>query len=299
MNGIFGIPYFLKTDVWVVAHKGKVIPLLPHKNYKVIQLWHSSGGIKGVAHRKEDFDMFDAWCVSSEYAKKRHTELWNAPQEKIYVTGSARTDLLNNYLKTKKETLLAEIKVDSRKKIVLLAPTFDSGIFPWENKYEEFEKLCKFCRENDLSLILRLHPYANVNRDRIRKIVSKFENVYWLDMSNEPEEMKLLTIADILITDWSSIHAEYTLTKRPIIYLEVDKKYFTEERGKPLLPPEYRTGEIVRDTSELYKALKVVLAKGNRYKKQQEELSKKIFGVKNEKSSERAVCVIEEILNGK
>lgn len=293
---LLGLPWYLKTDVWLRVQTGiGIFSLLPHKNYKVIQLKHGVGP-KGTMPSQHDFEMHDAWCVSSQFIKKRHVELWNAPPEKLYATGFARMDLLLKYLKMPKEKLLKELGIKNGRKIILHAPTFDVGLWPWGNPYEEFEKFCKFCKEKNLILILRLHPFAKINKRKLKKIIKKYDNVYWLDMSKEPDTMKLLAITDILITDWSSIYTDFFLTKRPIIFLEVNKEYFTKIRGKPEVPPEYRAGEIVHNSEEFYEALEFVLKHGNRFEKEQEKLLKIIHGDVDGKASERVVKLIEELL---
>ena len=116
-------------------------------------------------------------------------------------------------------------------------------------------------------------------------------------MLKEPDTMKLLAITDILVTDWSSIYADFFLTKRPIIYLEANREYFIAFRGKPEVPPEFRAGEITHNTEEFYDALELVLKKGNRFEEEQEKLLKIIHGTVDGKSSERVVEVIEKLLN--
>jgi len=293
---LLGIPYFLKTDVWIRTHTGfGGLALMPHKNYKVIQLWHGIGP-KAISFSKKDYDIYDAWCVASKFSKQRHIELWNAPPEKLYVTGFARMDALYNYLKMPKGKLLDEIGINKKEKIILHAPTFDVGLWPWGKEYEEFERLCRFLKEKKLILILRLHPYAKIKKRKLKRIISKYKNVYWFDMSKEPDTMKLLAITDILITDWSSIYTEYFLTKKPIIFLEVNKKYFTEMRGKPEIPPEYRAGEIICNKDEFYEALKLVLKKGNRYEHDQDTLLRIIHGNVDGKASKRVIDVINNLI---
>ena len=297
MDSIVGIPKFLRADAWVIAHKGlRDIPCLPHNDYKILQLWHGIGP-KGVVFTQEDYKKY-YFCLASEFSKQRHMKLWNAPPDRLYPTGFARMDRLYRYLRMHKKNLLNDvgIKVKDGKKIILYAPTYDTGLWPWGDPYGEFERLCKFCKENNLILILRLHPYAKVNRNKLRRIVKRYDNVYWLDMSEEPDTMKLLAIADILITDWSSIYTDYFLTKRPIIYLEVSPEFFTQKRGKPEIPPEYRAGEIVHNNEEFYKALEFVLEHGNRFAEEQEKLLKIIHGNVDGKASERVIRVIEDLL---
>ncbi len=290
-----GAYYLLNTDL-LITNDSCLIFLFPHKDFKAVQVKHGVGP-KGSDVPKSEFEMFDAWCVPSEYIKQRHIKLWDAPPEKLYVTGFARMDYLYDYLKMPKEKLLEEIGIKNGRKIILYAPTFDIGLWPWGDAYEEFEKLCKFCKENNLILILRLHPLAKVKKRKIKKIIKKYDNVCWLDMPKEPDTMKLLAITDILITDWSSIYTDYFLTKRPIIYIEINKDFFTRERGKPEVPPEYRAGEIVRNNEEFYEALKLVLKEGNRHKDKQEELLRIIHGNVDGKSTERVIEVIEKLTN--
>ncbi|GAG41638.1 unnamed protein product, partial [marine sediment metagenome] len=105
MNGLLGLPYFLKTDVWIVAHSGLGnIPLLSKKNYKIVQTWHGIGP-KGL-NLNNLYEKYDAWCVTSDFSKQRHIELWNAPPKKIYITGFAEMDRLYRYLKHSKKELL-------------------------------------------------------------------------------------------------------------------------------------------------------------------------------------------------
>jgi len=117
-----------------------------------VQLWHGIGP-KGGIFPKKDIETYDAWCVASEYIRKRYIELKHMPPGKLFVTGFARMDTLYEYLKVPRGALLDEIGIKDGKKIILYAPTFDVGLWPWGDTYKEFEKLCKFCKENNLILI--------------------------------------------------------------------------------------------------------------------------------------------------
>ena len=88
----------------------------------------------------------------------------------------------------------------------------------------------------------------------------------------------------------------FSLTKRTVIYLELDKEYFTKTSGEPEVLPEYRIGEIVFNNDEFYEALNIVLEKGNRYEKEQEKVLVKMQGNVDGKSSARVVNVIEEAI---
>lgn len=142
-----GISTFLRTDIWLVAHLGvRDIPSIPHRNYKMIQLWHAVGS-KAVGVVKRHFEKYDIWCVSSDFIKQRCIDLRGAPHERLYVSGFARIDTLLNYLRRPRKELLRTIGIENGKKIVLYTPTYEVGIWPYENAYEEFERLCNFCKK--------------------------------------------------------------------------------------------------------------------------------------------------------
>ena len=308
-NGILGIPYFYKADVWITGRTGGInIPALPHKKYITIQLFHGIG-VKPKHRKKNYYAPYDVWCLPSTYSKKRQIELYNAPSHKIQVTGFPRIDSLVKYLDYPKEKILNELKIKKNKKIIFYAPTWGigsqymgDGLWPWGDEIKQFENVCEFCQENDLTLILRLHPYASIKRDEskiktLKSIMKRYENIYWLDMKDEPQTTKLLAITDILITDWSSIFTDFYLTERPIIFLEDEEsKKLIQKQKKSEIPLNFRAGEIVNSESEFYDTLEFILTKGNRYKDEQRVLFKKIHGEADGKASERVVKVIEDLL---
>lgn len=283
----------LNTNVLVTSDTA-FQSLFFHKKPKVIQLWH---GVcpKGLTLPEYDFDV---WCMSSEYIKQRYIKLYGLSPEKLHVTGYAGLDTLFKYLQN--DSIRDEFckKYSIRGKIILYAPTWDCGLWGWGDQYNQFERMCLFCRKNDITLILRLHPLVKISKRKLRKIVDKYE-VLWLNMDKEPDTMKLLAVSDILITDWSSISTDFLLTKRPVIFLEVNKEYFTKTRGEPEVLPEYRSGEIVLDAEQFYDALETVLSKGNRFEKKQKEFLKLLHGNVDGKASERVLTVIEELIKDK
>ena len=286
-----GIKYILNTDV-IVTNDSFLSILFPYKP-KMIQLWHGEGP-KGITPSYEECDV---WCVPSEFIKDRHIKLWKAPAKKLKICGSPRLDMLNNYLRQPKEKLLKELNIKNGRKIILYAPTFDVGLWPWGDQYKGFEELCEFCKENNLILILRLHPLAKVNKMRIKRILKRYNNVYWLDMPIEPNTMKLLAVADILITDWSSIYTDFFLTQRPIAYMEIEPDYYLKDRGKSQVPPEFRAGEISKSSKEFFKGLRSILKKGNCHSEEQKRLFKIIYGNIDGKASERVASIIRQIVN--
>jgi len=201
-------------------------------------------------------------------------------------------------MKQPRDKILWEYAIDPLIKIVTYAPTFDAGLFPWGNKLKQFGKLCNFCQRHGLILIVRLHPLTK-NVKGIDRIKRKYDCVHWLDMNREPEMMKILAITDILITNWSSLQTEYYVKKGSIVYLEHEKDYYTKDRGHPVLLPEYRAGDIVSSSSELFYTLEKVLKFGNSYSGKQKLVTDMVFGEVDGQASKNVCSVINELLEEK
>ncbi|EDY36277.1 CDP-Glycerol:Poly(glycerophosphate) glycerophosphotransferase superfamily [Aciduliprofundum boonei T469] len=220
-------------------------------------------GPKGITFTKEDYESH-YFCVASEFSKKRHIELWNAPPEKLFVTGFARLDRLLKYLQKPTDELRAMLNIPKdSKKIILYAPTFDIGLWPWEDPYEGIAQLAKFLKKYNSYLLVRTHPYAKYSEKKLERYLKNYNNVKFVPMKKYPDTMLLLAVSDVLITDWSSIYTDYLVTKRPIIFLEINKNYFTQQRGFSEIPPNLRPGYIVLTKDEFYKALKISILKGD------------------------------------
>ena len=104
---------------------------------------------------------------------------------------------------------------------------------------------------DDYTLILRLHP-------KINKFYSsdiKIEGDY-IDCSDYKNEQELMLLADILITDYSSIMIEFGLLNKPIVFFAYDlDNYLSNERGFYLNYKNDLPGPIVHTTEELIECI--------------------------------------------
>ncbi|NPA75624.1 MAG: hypothetical protein GXO25_06050 [Euryarchaeota archaeon] len=302
-HGILGIKVFQNADVWVLAHYGKWnLPTPLHNRYESITKIHLGHGVgpKATKGESREYDIYDAICLSSEFIKNRHITLWNAPPNKLYPTGFARLDILLKYLQTPRDDLLKRLGLpENYRKIVLYAPTYDLGIWPWGDQYRGIDKLAKFLDKRNTLLLLRPHPYAVYNRKKLRKLVDKHDNVVFAPSTKFPDIGALIAISDALITDWSSTYTDFLVTRRPILFIDIQRDYFLKVRGKPEVPPELRPGVKVSAEAELYPALEKVLMEG--YIPDREFYEKCLHLIHGEPDghySDRVIEVIEKVLAG-
>ena len=135
---------------------------------------------------------------------------------------------------------------------ILYAPTFrENEKF---NNVFNYLDLTKFNERlsDEYVLLLRLHP-------KINKFYSSDIGVEgdYIDCSDYKNEQELMLLADILITDYSSIMIEFGLLNKPIVFFAYDlDNYLEKERGFYFDYREKVPGNIVQDTDELIEVIK-------------------------------------------
>jgi CDP-ribitol ribitolphosphotransferase / teichoic acid ribitol-phosphate polymerase len=204
----------------------------------VVQIWHGPGAFKkfGLSSvtdpdlidlEKRISEKLDYVVVSSKKVAPFYEEAFGVSEEKVLPLGIPRTDyyfMENDIEKLRKkfEGLYPESK---DKKIVLYAPTFRENSAYDKDILENFD-IDLFNQElgDQYILAVRLHPRINS--------VDLVHGYDIIDVTGYKDEKELLLIADILITDYSSIMVEYALLNKPIIFYPYDYKYYSHiERG--------------------------------------------------------------------
>lgn len=228
------------------------------KDVECIQIWHAGGAVKTFGLRdasngkrlkrankrfRQVYERFDKVVAGSSAFAKIFREAFGLPEDRMLPIGFPRTDFF--YDKEKLEKARTEFfqayPMLKRKKRILYAPTYRSGgngeiaI----NITKMYERL-----KNDYVLLIRLHPSVSA------KVDVKYDHFVY-DFSNYPNVNDLLIIADVLITDYSSIPFEFALLEKPMIFYPYDLLEYVQERG--LWEPYEQTvpGPIARSTDEI------------------------------------------------
>lgn len=205
------------------------------KKTKVVQLWHGTGTIKKFgldAEKGETRKLAEKanmrtthLIVGSERTKEQYHTAFGIPKEKIYITGLPRTDRMldKEDLSEKRERFYEEYPGLREKRIILYAPTFRDDEVEHPEIALDLAQLQKDLPQ-DTVFLLRLHPhvaekleFAKWESDKIRN-VSCYRGV-----------TTLMAVADMLITDYSSIVYEYCLLEKPICFYAYDLDEFARE----------------------------------------------------------------------
>ncbi|MBL1230706.1 CDP-glycerol glycerophosphotransferase family protein [Enterococcus sp. BWB1-3] len=181
----------------------------------------------------------------------------------ILETGYPRNDLLvdEKNLEENRREIKKKLKIDQHKKIVLYAPTwrddhyFVKGAYRFDNRFP-FEELLQ--TDENLVILVRLHYLVAETLD-----LSQYgERV--LDCSSYEDVKELLVIADLLITDYSSVLFDYAITDKPMIFYMYDyQKYREEIRGFYFDPVPVLPGPVVKTEVELVSRVSYFLSTGH------------------------------------
>jgi CDP-glycerol glycerophosphotransferase len=175
--------------------------------------------LQGVIKNEE----YDAIIYTSDKIKKIMEQSFR--NSNVYLTGQPRDDIF--YEKTSRDKLLAEIGLEryKEKKIVVYLPTYRDTRNKKDNYFifKENEEALKLLTDNNIVIFQKDHNTI------VEETIENGPVQYLPDLI---ETQKLMMVADILITDYSSVFIDYLNLKRPMIFHCYDiENYMRNDRG--------------------------------------------------------------------
>ena len=257
--------YYLMTSKFWVDNCRKTFPIYKRSKQVYIQTWH------GTALKKIEFDVehslselylhgakidsqqIDYFVSPNRFMSKLTPKAFKYEGELLEV-GYPRNDILINLSEQQKRNIKEGLKLDSTKKIILYGPTYRDGA---KNKndfstgldidldafYQQFK--------DDYILLLRLHSNVATDID----IDPKYKHFIY-NVSFYPDSQELLAIADLLITDYSSLFFDFAVTRRPMIFYAHDLELYRDQlRGFYFDYENFVPGPVARDMNELFNVI--------------------------------------------
>lgn len=279
------------------------------KETKVIQLWHGCGVFKKIglstANLKSfksmktyeefpEYNKYDAVTIASPELSWVFEEFMDIKKESgiIKAIGVSRTDEFfdSKYLDNCYRKLHKIIPKSKDKKVILYAPTYrgvgKNRITPETLDIKKFaDSLSK-----DYILILKYHQTSKNSPS----IPEEYENIFAYDMTRGKgmDINELMSIADIMITDYSSVAFEYSLFERPIIFYAFDLEDYLDERGLYYNYDEITPGPVVKTNEEMIEYIKDI---DNKFNKQEVvDFKNKFMSSCDGHSTERILELMEE-----
>lgn len=245
---------------------------------KVVQLWHSCGLMKKIAYDTgEDipkgyhgsmFDNYTYLTLSAKACVPVHERALRLSQDHIIATGISRTDdyFDANWNAQCRENFRKKHPEAAGRKIAVWAPTFRGNA--GRPRLEGLETIRQVAEElkDEWFFIIKAHPHIDRSAVQTRSVSfngrrdlpptsgrGQFRHEK-ISNSEIPTE-ELFPVADVLITDYSSVLFDYLLYRKPVVLFAPDLEEYEKTRGfyidyRSMPFPLTHTGE------ELRKALK-------------------------------------------
>lgn len=230
MNSIIGM-YYILTCKTFITNINPPLNIPYRKKQLLINTWHGFGPKKGGRYcpgfDEKQFNMSKCFLATNDYYK--NTVLRDAFmfKGKILPIGFCRNDVLFD------EEKIEKIKRDTKecyglsdKKVLLYAPTF-RGDFQYKNPTIDFNKVIKTLNEKtseEWIVALRSHPM-------IASRLTQNDNKNIIDVSKHEDIHDLICMADALISDYSSVMWDFSLTKRPVIMYVDDFEEYENDKS--------------------------------------------------------------------
>jgi CDP-glycerol glycerophosphotransferase len=244
-----------------------------------VQTWH------GTPLKRIGFDIEDLQFADFKYFEKLESEAQNwshlvSPNRfstpilkrafrytgEILEIGYPRNDILFA-TGAEREAITDRVRerlaLPAGKKVLLYAPTWRDDEFYGAGKYKISMMLdVENARErlgSDHVLLVRRHP--NVVDD-----IRGAGNGFVYDVSTYPDMADLLTITDVLITDYSSVMFDFANTGRPMLFFTYDLEHYRDKlRGFYFDFEAEAPGPLLGTSDEVIEAIRTVDSVAEQY----------------------------------
>lgn len=296
--------YYLATCKWYIYdHCNFLADKTKRKNQFIIYLSHGWGykAAKGNYSTKPK-TTYDYLTATGPLAAKGLSDYWNESDKKAILTGYPRIDYLfqDNYKVRIK--LNQKWSINKYDKIIFWMPTFrkstnlglsenynnsETGLPIFYTK-EELNNLSDYLKTNNYLLVLKLH-HLQAELPIFNEVISNVLVIRDDDIKNLNLQLyQVISIADIMISDYSSISIDYLVLNRPIIYTLDDYEEYDKSRGLyPKNAIDYMPGYHIYNVKELLNSIDEICSGVDVYSKDRELIIPKYHKYLDGNSSKR------------
>ncbi len=226
----------LKARVWVTNSSMERGLDFKKKNTICFNSWHGSAiKVMGIDIKEENQSFVskvlvraDIMLAQSKYDIDTFSHAFLLPVKNFQMIGLPRNDILANYTQNDVNNIKEKLGIDKDKIVLLYAPTF-----------REYTKGTS--NEVVFNVPMNLQHWQDMLVDnyvilfRAHYEVAKHMKVdgypLFLDMSSYPDLNELMIVSDALISDYSSIYFDFSVTHKPMYCFAYDYDEYMENRG--------------------------------------------------------------------
>lgn len=255
--------YILLDDFYGLISTMKV-----RKGQEIIQLWHGAGAFKrfgfsrvgtgdNITNVHTGYRKYTMAAVTAEPIRECFAEAFDISVDKVYAVGNPRTDIFfdEDEKKAAAERVYAAYPQLKSKKLVLIAPTYRGRkVEDADYAFDQLqaERIAKELGDG-YSVAVKWHPALYNN---IRRGICSFDAESVIDTSSYSDINDLLVVADVLVTDYSSVIFDWYLMDKPVVYFTYDLADYEAGRGLYYEFREYVYGAVTENCSDLIDAIK-------------------------------------------
>lgn len=258
---------------------------------KIVQLLHGKGLKKGGYGRpisKNNDIIFGPSKFALSLLPNSFTK-----NSKMIVTGYPRNDIffkkiIGSEIGVSKETeiLITNLK-SNNEKIVFYTPTFRrDASFRDIKSIVDINKLNKSGLDNNITFFISLHP-------KLYKFnISEMDHVKFIPTC---DFYPLLSLSDLLITDYSSIFVDYLLLNKPLIFFPHDLDKYQEKEGFSVDYNQHTPGPKVYSVKELCETIVKILNNPKLWEEERNLIKRKYHFYEDGESGERIYKVLTNL----
>jgi len=231
--------YELCTAKVIITNFRTTDLFIKRKEQFYIQTWHSSLRLKQIEKDAENIlpatyiemakkdslkcDLLLSGCKFSTNICKQ--SFWYTGE--IFEHGTPRNDILVQNNSQMREGILQRLDLSNDTKVLLYAPTFrkDNNLEVYNLDYDTLREKVNRKFGGKWIVLVKLHPHL------LSKSNELIESDHVMNVTTYDDIQELLVVADILISDYSSLIFDYAITARPcFLYVPDLNEYVMKER---------------------------------------------------------------------
>ena len=182
---------------------------------------NTSFGTKGDSH-------IDVLMSQGKYETDIFSRCFGIEKEKILEVGLPRNDILANYTDEQRNEIRRKFDIKDNQTVILYCPTFRE--YDKDKNYSvimappiNFDKW-RSKLGDDYIIFLRAHY-------EVSNIMDIRDSQFVHDMTNYANINDLYIASDILISDYSSVFFDYSITGKPMLHFTYDYEEYSSQRG--------------------------------------------------------------------
>lgn len=292
--------YYSCTSKYLFITHGHFLEAAP-RGQILINLWHGipfkQVGVKQGMNKRDDTYL----TCTSEFTRKIFHESFGVSEDKIHVTGQPRTDRMMSV--NKREVLSKLLGTGNHPEFLFVwLPTYRktnymNGKLDGRNIGNIFNctdfsasLFNAMLRKNNAYCIVKPHPMAATHEHTGESNIL-FIDEKWL-ANRRTSLYQLIGVADCLISDISSVIADFMLLDRPIVLLFEDIDEYEKNRGFSFNPiTHYLPADVAKSFDMFVVEIEKALRRQDVYKERRKTIMSLFFDHSDEYSAKRVLNI--------